>query len=217
MTPAARVLVHEPQPDLFESGLDRRDLGQDVDAVAILLDHALYPAVLSLDAAQAVLQLVVGAEYPRVVVFAKLHQARGQANRAFRATGPQTLIGIALRRRSRRRSRRPSPLPRGSAKTISSAPRASASRVIASTTFRSGAARTWNSMPSWFPTAREARDRSSLARSRHTSLHRTERVSQHPFRGSSCLAKAITVTREAASRARWHTERSPVSARSFER
>ena len=208
MTPAARVLVHEPQRDLFESG---RRCSSDPPRPCSVSRGAVPRCGASGSAASR------WRGVPARRRIRQVHQARGQANRAFRATGPQTLIGIALRRRSRRRSRRPSPLPRGSAKTISSAPRASASRVIASTTFRSGAARTWNSMPSWFPTAREARDRSSLARSRHTSFHRTERVSQHPFRGSSCLAKAITVTREAASRARWHTERSPVSARSFER
>ena len=44
------VIVEQAQGDLVERGLDRGDLGQDVDAVALVLDHALDPADLSLDA-----------------------------------------------------------------------------------------------------------------------------------------------------------------------
>ena len=56
----ARVLVEEPERDLVQRGVDRRDLGEDVDAVAIVLDHALDAADLALDPAQALEQLVLG-------------------------------------------------------------------------------------------------------------------------------------------------------------
>src|SRR3954465_13121431 len=51
------VVVEEPERDLVERGLNCGDLGQDVDAVAVVCDHALDPAHLSLDAAQALEQL----------------------------------------------------------------------------------------------------------------------------------------------------------------
>ena len=47
------VVLEEPGADLLERGLDRGDLGEDVDAVAVLLDHPLDAAHLSLDAVQA--------------------------------------------------------------------------------------------------------------------------------------------------------------------
>jgi len=46
-----RVIVEEPERDLVERGLHGRDLRQDVDAVAVVLDHALDAADLALDAA----------------------------------------------------------------------------------------------------------------------------------------------------------------------
>ena len=51
----ADVAVEDPHRDLLERGLDGRDLGEDVDAVGVLADHALEPADLALDASQAVL------------------------------------------------------------------------------------------------------------------------------------------------------------------
>src|SRR4051794_32782404 len=45
----ARVAVEQPQGDLVERRLDRADLGQHVDAVAILLDHPRDAADLALD------------------------------------------------------------------------------------------------------------------------------------------------------------------------
>src|SRR4051794_20636518 len=56
----ARVVVEQPQRDLVERGLDRGDLGQHIDAVAVLVDHALDAADLTLDAAQALEELVLG-------------------------------------------------------------------------------------------------------------------------------------------------------------
>ena len=50
------VSVEQPERDLVEGGLDRRDLGEDVDAVAVLLDHALDAAHLALDAPQPCLR-----------------------------------------------------------------------------------------------------------------------------------------------------------------
>jgi hypothetical protein len=54
------VVVEESERDLVESCLDRADLGEDVDAVPVLVDHALDPADLPLDPTQAALELVLG-------------------------------------------------------------------------------------------------------------------------------------------------------------
>ena len=40
------VAVEQAERDLVEGGLDRRDLSEDVDAVAVLLDHLLDAADL---------------------------------------------------------------------------------------------------------------------------------------------------------------------------
>jgi hypothetical protein len=47
----ARVLVEQAECDLVQRGLDCADLGDDVDAVAVVVDHLLDPPHLSLDAA----------------------------------------------------------------------------------------------------------------------------------------------------------------------
>ena len=44
-----RVVVQQAERDLVERGLDGGDLRQDVDAVAVVLDHALDAAHLALD------------------------------------------------------------------------------------------------------------------------------------------------------------------------
>ena len=56
----ARVVVEQAERDLVERGLDRADLGEHVDAVAVVLDHALDAADLALDAPQALEELVLG-------------------------------------------------------------------------------------------------------------------------------------------------------------
>ena len=43
-------LVEQAERDLVERGLDRADLREHVDAVAVVLDHALDAADLALDA-----------------------------------------------------------------------------------------------------------------------------------------------------------------------
>src|SRR5512133_2658196 len=70
---AADVAVEQPQRHLVEGGLDGRDLGDDVDAVLVLVDHAGHAADLALDAAQAGLELLLvhavaghGASSPRM-------------------------------------------------------------------------------------------------------------------------------------------------------
>ena len=60
----AGVVVHEAERDLVERGLDRGDLRQDVDAVAVLLDHLLDAADLALDALEALLELLLGGRVP---------------------------------------------------------------------------------------------------------------------------------------------------------
>src|SRR3954453_10866544 len=68
---AVRGVVGEQlEGDLVECRLDRRHLGDYVDAVAVVLDHSLDPADLPLDPAQAledrVLVLGVAVSYRRV-------------------------------------------------------------------------------------------------------------------------------------------------------
>jgi hypothetical protein len=53
------VVVEQAEGDLVERGLHGVDLREDVDAVAVVLDHALDPAHLPLDAAQALEKLVL--------------------------------------------------------------------------------------------------------------------------------------------------------------
>src|SRR5262245_28846989 len=48
-----RVVLEQLEGDLVQGGLDRRDLGHHVDAVAVLLDHVLDAPDLPLDAVQA--------------------------------------------------------------------------------------------------------------------------------------------------------------------
>jgi hypothetical protein len=45
------VVVEPTEGDLVEGGLDRADLRQHVDAVAVVLDHFLKPADLPFDSA----------------------------------------------------------------------------------------------------------------------------------------------------------------------
>ena len=54
------VPVEQAEGDLVEGGLDGRDLGEHVDAVAVVVDHFLDAAHLAFDAAQPRLQLVLG-------------------------------------------------------------------------------------------------------------------------------------------------------------
>ncbi len=53
------MLIEEAKGDFVQSGLDGRDLGEDVDAVAILVDHLLDAADLTLDALEARLELIL--------------------------------------------------------------------------------------------------------------------------------------------------------------
>src|SRR4051812_22929216 len=54
------MVVEEAERNLVERGLDRGDLREDVDAVAVRLDHALHAADLALDPAQPLEELVLG-------------------------------------------------------------------------------------------------------------------------------------------------------------
>src|SRR5918994_2288747 len=56
---AADVAVEQAERDLVDGGLDGRDLGDHVDAVLVLVDHAGHAADLALDAAQPGLQLLL--------------------------------------------------------------------------------------------------------------------------------------------------------------
>src|ERR671924_528794 len=49
----AGVAVEEPECHLVQRGLDRGDLGDDIDAVAVVLDHSLDAAHLAFDALEA--------------------------------------------------------------------------------------------------------------------------------------------------------------------
>ena len=54
------MIVEQAEGDLVERGLDRGDLGEDVDAVAVLLHHPLDAAHLTFDASQPGAELVLG-------------------------------------------------------------------------------------------------------------------------------------------------------------
>src|SRR5215211_607602 len=56
---AADVAVEQPERHLVEGGLDGRHLGDHVDAVLVLVDHAGHAPDLALDAAQAGLELLL--------------------------------------------------------------------------------------------------------------------------------------------------------------
>ena len=53
------VSVEQAEGDLVQGSLDGADLGENVDAVTVILDHALDAADLSLDAGEALEQLVL--------------------------------------------------------------------------------------------------------------------------------------------------------------
>jgi hypothetical protein len=54
------VVVEEPERDLVEGRQDGRDLGEDVDAVAVVVDHARDATHLAFDSSQAPLQSPLG-------------------------------------------------------------------------------------------------------------------------------------------------------------
>src|SRR4051794_18332805 len=56
----ARVAVQQAERDLVQRRLDGGDLGQHVDAVAVVLDHARHAADLTLDPGQALVELFLG-------------------------------------------------------------------------------------------------------------------------------------------------------------
>src|SRR5215212_2376795 len=55
----ASVVLEQLERHLVQRGLDRGDLREDVDAVALVRDHALDPADLAPDSPQALLQLLL--------------------------------------------------------------------------------------------------------------------------------------------------------------
>jgi len=69
--PLVGVIVEQAQRHLFQRSLHRRDLSEDVDAVAVLGDHPLQAAHLTLDPAQAPKQLLLARRVaPREIIFA---------------------------------------------------------------------------------------------------------------------------------------------------
>lgn len=50
------VVFKKAEGNLVEGGLDRGDLGDDVDAIAVVVDHPLDPPDLSLDPSEALLE-----------------------------------------------------------------------------------------------------------------------------------------------------------------
>ena len=53
------VTVQQAQGNLVQGGLDRADLGQDVDAVTVLVDHLGDASYLTLDPREPLLQLLL--------------------------------------------------------------------------------------------------------------------------------------------------------------
>src|SRR5687768_1385785 len=64
----AHVLLEQPEGDRLEGLRHGRDLGEDVDAVLLVLDHALQAARLPLDPAQALEVVVLAVDVPVLVV-----------------------------------------------------------------------------------------------------------------------------------------------------
>jgi len=56
----AKVFVDEPDAHALEGLGDRADLGQDVDALGVLVDHALESSDLAFDAAQSIQVVLFG-------------------------------------------------------------------------------------------------------------------------------------------------------------
>ena len=54
------VVVEQPKRHLVERGLDGGDLSDDLDAVALVINHPLHAANLALDPPEALQQLVLG-------------------------------------------------------------------------------------------------------------------------------------------------------------
>src|SRR5512138_3725737 len=52
--------VEQAECHLVQSGLDGSDLGEDVDAVTVVLDHPLDATYLALDAAEPAVELLLG-------------------------------------------------------------------------------------------------------------------------------------------------------------
>ena len=67
------VLVEEVHRHALQGAGGRRDLGQHVDAVGVLVDHALQAPDLALDAAEALQHLVLGVVVPGVTVAGFAH------------------------------------------------------------------------------------------------------------------------------------------------
>src|SRR5438552_2799131 len=91
------MLVEDLECERLERRVDGRDLGEDVDAVAVLLDHPLDAADLALDSVQAFDQ--------SVLVFA-VAVDMGLARRGVADLGHVVapwLVSRALRKRLRRR------------------------------------------------------------------------------------------------------------------
>jgi hypothetical protein len=55
----AQVVIQQQHRDPTQGGIDRRNLGEDVNAVGVLVDQTLQTADLALDASQTQLQLVL--------------------------------------------------------------------------------------------------------------------------------------------------------------
>jgi hypothetical protein len=79
----AEVVPHQPAPDAAERLVDRRDLREHVGAVPVALDHALQPAHLALDPAQAgeVAGLDVGVDADRAPAVDADRVARARVGR----------------------------------------------------------------------------------------------------------------------------------------
>ena len=101
------VVVEQAERDLVERGLDRADLRQHVDAVAVLVDHLLDAARLTLDALEAGEQLRLGGgvgghrRYTPEGLPARLASA-GDASHLRRGRAAALGRGAARRRRHRR-------------------------------------------------------------------------------------------------------------------
>src|SRR6476646_1313501 len=96
------VAVQHPQPDLLERRRDGADLVEDVDAVALLLDHPLDPAHLALDPVQPLFERVLlpAVSLPQTGPSRRLRQLRSRrllvaTNRLEQAMAAAASIGFS--------------------------------------------------------------------------------------------------------------------------
>src|SRR4051812_5310990 len=106
----AHVLLEQAEGDRLESLRHGRDLGKDVDAVLLVLDHPLQTAGLALDPPQALEVVVLAVDVAVLMLFrarllVDLHEEELYPPRVYVDHGRPWCGATGRRRRGRRRAR----------------------------------------------------------------------------------------------------------------